>query len=372
LPALHDIRVLVAAGGTGGHLTPALAVADELAARGALVTFVTTPSQVERVGARYPAYALEMRGFERHLLARANAVTLRRLAAAAPRAWRIVSEVKPRVAVGGGGYLSGPVVALAAVRGVPSLAIEADAHLGVTNWLLSPLVSRVCLSFPIRGHKPPRYVVTGRPLSAAQLDADAPAGRAAFGLSADEPVVLVFGGSQGAQTLNRACLDAFGSGPLDLQLLHVCGPCNFDDTAAVLAARGADVEHYHLLPYTDELAHAMAVADLVVGRAGGSVAEIAALGRPAVLVPYPHATADHQTKNAAWMAAAGAAVVVADAELDGPRLGGLVRELLADRERLAHMAAASRTAGRPDATQRVADEIEDLLDERVQEQRTWS
>jgi UDP-N-acetylglucosamine--N-acetylmuramyl-(pentapeptide) pyrophosphoryl-undecaprenol N-acetylglucosamine transferase len=110
----------------------------------------------------------------------------------------------------------------------------------------------------------------------------------------------------------------------------------------------------------------------VVGRAGGSVAEIAALGRPAVLVPYPHATADHQTKNAAWMAAAGAAVVVADAELDGPRLGGLVRELLADRERLARMAAASRSAGRSDATQRVADEIEDLLDERVQEQRTWS
>ncbi len=362
----------MAAGGTGGHLTPALAVADELSARGARVTFVTTPSQVERVGSRYPAFALEMRGFERRLLARANAVTLRRLAAAAPRAWRIVSEVRPRVAVGGGGYLSGPVVALAAVRGVPSLALEADAHLGVTNFLLSPLVSRVCLSFPIKGRKPPHYVVTGRPLSAAQLHADPAAGRATFGLSAELPVVLVFGGSQGAQTLNRACLDAFGGGPLDLQLLHVCGPRHYDDTAAALATRGADVEHYHLLPYTDVLAHAMAAADLVVGRSGGSVAEIAALGRPAVLVPFPHATADHQTKNAAFLAAAGAAVVVPDAELDGARLGGLVHELLADRQRLARMAAASRTAGRPDATQRVADEIEDLLDERVQEQRTWS
>ena len=361
MPALHDTRVLVAAGGTGGHLTPALAVADELAARGASITFVTTPSQAGRVGERYPSYALEMRGFERRLVARSNAVTVRLLAAAAPRSWSICSAVRPHVAVGGGGYLSGPVVAVAALRGVPALAIESDAHLGVTNRLLARLVERVCLSFPIEGREPPRFVVTGRPLSAAQLDADADAGRAAFGLSAALPVVLVFGGSQGAQSLNEACLDAFGSGPLELQVLHVCGPRHLDAMTAALAARGADVERYRLLPYTDDLAHAMAAADLVVGRAGGSVAEIAALGRPAVLVPFPYATADHQSKNAAWMAAAGAAVVVADADLDGRRLGDLVRGLLADRPRLARMAQASREAGRPDATQRVADEVAALL-----------
>ena len=113
--------------------------------------------------------------------------------------------------MGGGGYLSGPVVAAAALRGVPALAIESDAHLGVTNRLLAPLVSRVCLSFPIEGCDAPRFVVTGRPLSAAQLAADAATGRAAFGLTA-LPVVLVFGGSQGAQSLNRACLEAFGDG----------------------------------------------------------------------------------------------------------------------------------------------------------------
>ena len=351
----------MAAGGTGGHLTPALAVADELAARGADITFVTTPSQAGRVGERYRSYALEMRGFERHLLARSNAVTLRRLAAAAPRSWGIVSAVRPHVAVGGGGYLSGPVVAVAALRGVPALAIESDAHLGFTNRLLAHLVERVCLSFPVAGREPPRFVVTGRPLSAAQLDADADAGRAAFGFTAALPVVLVFGGSQGAQSLNQACLDAFGTGPLDLQVLHVCGPRHLDQMTAALAARGADVEHYRLLPYTEDLAHAMAAADLVVGRAGGSVAEIAALGRPAVLVPFPFATADHQSKNAAWMAAAGGAVVIADADLDGRRLGGLVRELLADKARLARMAQASHEAGRPDATRRVADEVAALL-----------
>jgi UDP-N-acetylglucosamine--N-acetylmuramyl-(pentapeptide) pyrophosphoryl-undecaprenol N-acetylglucosamine transferase len=356
----------VAAGGTGGHLTPALAVADELTARGALVSFVTTPSQFARVAERFPAYALEMRGFERRLLARQNAVTLWRLAAAAPRSWGIVSAVRPQVAVGGGGYLSGPVVAAAALRRVPALAIESDAHLGVTNRLLAALVPRVCLSFPIEGREPPRFVLTGRPLSVAQLDADAATGRAAFGLSDAQPVVLVFGGSQGAQSLNRACLAAFGAGPLELQVLHVCGPRHFDEMTAALAACDADLERYRLLPYTDDLPHAMAAADLVVGRAGGSVAEIAALGRPAILVPYPFATADHQSKNAAFMAAAGAAVVVADADLDGTLLARTVRELLADTTRLARMAAASRAAGRPDATQRVADQVETLLAGRIQ------
>ena len=143
----------MAAGGTGGHLTPALAVADELTARGALVTFVTTPSQLERVAERFPAYALEMRGFERRLLARENAVTLWRLAAAAPRSWGIVSAARPQVAVGGGGYLSGPVVAAAALRRVPALAIESDAHLGVTNRLLSS--ARVA-RLPELPHRGPR------------------------------------------------------------------------------------------------------------------------------------------------------------------------------------------------------------------------
>ena len=353
--------MLVAAGGTGGHLTPALAVADELTARGASVTFVTTPTQVENVSARFATVALEMRGFERRLFARENLVTLRRLAAAAPRSWRIVSDVRPHVAVGGGGYLSGPVVAAAALRGVPGLAIESDAHLGVANRLLAPFVRRVCLSFPIEGRVPPKFVVTGRPLSTAQLGADATEGRRLFGLSDELPLLLVFGGSQGAQSLNRACLDAFARPGLDFQVLHICGPRNYDEVAAQLTARGAAVERYKLLPYTDQLAHAMAAADLIVGRAGGSVAEIAALGRPAILVPYPHATADHQAKNAAYMAAAGAAVVVADGDLDGRLLGELVGELLHDPTRLARMAAASRAAGRPQATVRVADEVERLL-----------
>jgi UDP-N-acetylglucosamine--N-acetylmuramyl-(pentapeptide) pyrophosphoryl-undecaprenol N-acetylglucosamine transferase len=364
LPVLNGKRVLVAAGGTGGHLTPALAVAEELSRRGAAISFVTTPNQAARVGERFQVFSLEMRGFDRRLWGRANLTTLRRLAVASPRAWRIVGSVRPHAAVGGGGYLSGPVVAAAATRRVPSLAIESDAHLGVTNRLLRPFVRRLCLSFPIEGLTPPRYVVTGRPLSATQLLASAERGRKVFDLKEELPVVLVFGGSQGAQSINRACLGAFGSGHLGFQLVHVCGERNYDESKAALAAGGADVERYRLVSYTDELAHAMAAADLVVGRSGGSVAEIAALGRPAILIPYPRASADHQRKNAAWMQAAGAALVIDDAELSGPRLAAAVRELLSDGGRLAQMATASRGLGRPDATQRVADEVQRLMTER--------
>ncbi len=220
------------------------------------------------------------------------------------------------MAVGGGGFASGPVVAVAAASGVPGLALEADAHLGVANRLLRPFVKRFCLSFPIDGLEPPRYVVTGRPLSPAQLDATPEQGREAFDLRPDLPVVLAFGGSQGAQSINRACVDAFGGKELDFQLVHVCGPKNADQVRRELDDRGERFERYRLVPYTDRLAAAMAAADLVVARSGGSVAELAALGKPAILVPYPYATADHQRKNAREMVAGGAALLVDDAELE--------------------------------------------------------
>lgn len=344
-------------------MAPALAVAEELTRRGAVVSFVTTPSQRSLVADTYPTYELAMRGFERRPLARQNLTTVRQLLAAAPRAWRHIGAARPRCAVGGGGYVSGPVVALAAARGIPTAAMEADSHLGVTNRLLRPYVRRVFLSFPIAGLGPPKFIVTGRPLARRQLGATAAAGRASFNLRADLPTVLVFGGSQGAQTLNRACLTAFGRPDLALQVVHVCGPRNYDEVAADMARRAVPVERYHLLAYTDRLAEAMAAADLVVGRSGGSVAEIAALGRPAVLVPYPHASADHQRKNAEWMARAGAAVVIDDAEFDGGRLGEVVASLLADEDRRAAMATASRRLGRPDATASVVDGIELLVEE---------
>ena len=359
--ALAGKTVLLAAGGTGGHLQPALAVAAEARVRGARVVVVTTPSQVERVAAQYQTYALELAGFARSLDARAYLRTARLLLAAVPRVSRILAEVRPDVAMGAGGFAGGPVTALAALHGVPALATEADAHLGVANRLLRPFVKRLCLSFPIEGLRPPKYVVTGRPLGPAQLTATAEEGREAFGLRPGSPVLLAFGGSQGAQSINRAFVDAFAGRDLPFQIVHVCGPRNLDDVRAALEARGERFERYRLVAYTDRLAAAMAAADLVVARSGGSVAELAALGRPAVLVPYPYATADHQRKNARWMVDGGAALLVDDSELDGELLERLVGELLADRPRLAAMAAASKALGRPDAAQRVADQLEAIV-----------
>ncbi len=313
------------------------------------------------MGGRYPTYAIELKGFARRVAPREYARTVALLTAAVPRVGRILREVRPDVAVGGGGFASGPVVALAALRGVPGLALEADAHLGVANRMLRPFVRRVCLSFPITGLAPPKFVVTGRPLAPWQLQATAAEGHDAFDLRPDLPVLLAFGGSQGAQSINRACVEAFGGRDAGLQVVHVCGARNHDEVRAALVARGERFEHYRLVAYTDRLAAAMAAADLVVARSGGSVAELAALGRPAILVPYPHATADHQRKNARWMVEGGAALVVDDAELDGERLGRLAGELLADRVRLAAMAAASAALGRPDAARRVVDELEKLL-----------
>jgi UDP-N-acetylglucosamine--N-acetylmuramyl-(pentapeptide) pyrophosphoryl-undecaprenol N-acetylglucosamine transferase len=358
---LSGATVLLAAGGTGGHLQPALAVAAEAEARGARVVVVTTPSQVERVRERYTTYALELKGFERRVNVRAYARTFKLLGAAVPHVRRILKEAQPDVAVGGGGFASGPVVAVAATSGVPGLALEADAHLGVANRLLRPFVKRFCLSFPIEGLEPPRYVVTGRPLSPAQISATPEEGLEAFDLSPDLPVVLAFGGSQGAQSINRACVDAFGGKDLRFQLVHVCGPKNAEQVRADLEACGERFERYRLVPYTDRLAAAMAAADLVVARSGGSVAELAALGKPAILIPYPHATADHQRKNAREMVAGGAALLVDDARLSGDVLARMVGDLLGNRERLAIMAAASAALGRPDAARQVADQVEDVL-----------
>ena len=167
--------------------------------------------------------------------------------------------------------------------------------------------------------------------------------------------MLVFGGSLGARRLNDAAVEAFGAGS-PCAVLHASGRRDHDDLRERLEELGSP-PHYHLHAYIEPFADALAAADLVVARAGGSVFEIAAAGLPAVLVPYPHATADHQTSNARWMEDAGAAVVVPDGELDGPRLAREVGTLLGAPQRLGAMANAARALARPDAAERIADEL---------------
>ncbi len=336
---------------------PALAVADALRERGAEVRFLGArgagaAGAVEAAG--YPQDLIPLRGLARRLTPR-NLTALAMAALALPRTASLLAHRRPHAVLGAGGYVAGPAAVAAWLTRRPLMLMEADSHLGVANRLGAPLARRVALAFPLAGRTGRRYMVTGRPVGRAVTSATRTAGRRSLGIDPGATAVLVVGGSQGARTLNRAAAEAFGSAP-PIEVIHVAGPALLEETRRLLDGRDHG-DRYRLVGWLDDLPGAIAAADLVVSRSGGSVFELAAIGRPAILVPYPHAAADHQAKNARWLAEAGAAVVLPDAECTGERLRGLVGALLSDRHRLDAMAEAARAAGRPDAADRVADEV---------------
>ncbi len=273
-------------------------------------------------------------------------------ALATPRAAGLLMRHRADVVVGGGGYVAGPVALAARLTGRPLLLMEADSHLGLANRLAAPLARRVTLAFPLPGRAGGRYLVTGRPVGRDVREATRTTGRRAFGILQSATVVLVVGGSQGARTLNEAAVGALGDAPMEV--IHVAGPTQLEETRRLLGDRAG--ERYRLFGWLDNLPEAIAAADIVVSRSGGSVFELAAIGRPSILVPYPYATADHQANNAKWLSDAGAAVVVPDADMNAETLRGLVGALLSHPRRQARMPAAARAGGRPDAADRVADE----------------
>ena len=223
---------------------------------------------------------------------------------------------------------------------------EADSHLGLTNRLLAGRARRVCLAFPIEGRDEPRYRLTGRPVPPTIADRDG--ARAEFGIEPGETVVLVFGGSLGARSINEAAVQAFAGAPY--RVLHVAGRRDF---AALAVPDGRYVLRDYVVPF----GLALAASDLAVARAGGSVFELAQYGLPALLVPYPHASGNHQAANARWMERAGAATVLPDADLTPERLRSEVDALVGDEARRDAMATASRRLARPDAARAIADEV---------------
>ncbi len=335
---------------------PALAVADALRARGAEVSFIGARGTGAGAAVRTAGYredAIPLKGFARAASPR-NLWAVVLAALAVPRAASVIARRRAQVVVGGGGYVAGPVALAAWLMRRPLLLTEADSHMGMANRMAAPLARRVTLAFPLAGRSGAKYVVTGRPVGAAVTRATRTAGRRAFGIDPGATVVLIVGGSQGARSLNVAAVEAFGDAP-PVEVIHVAGPRQLEETRRLLAGR-APGPRYRLVGYLEDLPDAIAAADLVISRSGGSVFELAAIGRPSILVPYPHATADHQAKNARWLAEAGAAVVLPDADCSGERLRELVGALLADRRRLEGMAEAARAVGRPDAADVVAEQ----------------
>jgi UDP-N-acetylglucosamine--N-acetylmuramyl-(pentapeptide) pyrophosphoryl-undecaprenol N-acetylglucosamine transferase len=337
-----------------------MAVADELRASGAAVSFIGTRARVEAEmvpAAGYEIDFVKVRGIDRRNLLRAAGAGSEALGAVRA-ARRILQRRQADVVLGGGGFVAGPA-GLAAVRlGIPLVLTEADSHLGLANRLLAGRARRVCLAFPIAGREGERYLLTGRPVPTEVLVADRGAARARFGIGAGERCLFVVGGSQGARSINVAAVEAFAErGGRDFRVLHLSGRRDHEELRARLEG-APHAEGYELIAFEPGgLGEVLAAADLVLGRSGGSIFEVAAAGRPAILVPYPHATADHQSANAAWMERAGAALRIADAELDAERLAAAVGELFGDAERLAAMAAASRELAMPDAARRIADEV---------------
>ncbi len=303
-----------------------------------------------------PAAGYELRVIAVEGLSRTNPLkALRAMAKAAGAvltAWRLLGELRPGAVMGGGGYVAGPVGLAAVLRRIPLVLTEADSHLGVANRMLAPFARRVCLAFPLEGRDGERYRVTGRPVPAPA--ADRAAARERFGIAADERVLVVFGGSLGARTINDAAVEAFARAD-DLHVLHAAGERDLAALRERLAQ--APAGHYDLRGFVDGFGDALLAGDLVVARAGGSIFEVAAAGRPAILVPYPFAAGDHQAANARWMERAGAAVVVPDGELTPERLAREVAALLDDPARLAAMAAASKGLARPDAAREIAGEL---------------
>jgi UDP-N-acetylglucosamine--N-acetylmuramyl-(pentapeptide) pyrophosphoryl-undecaprenol N-acetylglucosamine transferase len=345
---------------------PAIAVADALRAEGAEVSFLGTRDRAEAQlvpGAGYEIDFLRVSGLDRRNPLKA-VIAAGQAAKAVGAARRLLGARRADVVMGGGGYVAGPA-GLAAVRlGLPLVLTEADSHLGLANRLLARRARRVCLAFPIPGREGDPYVVTGRPVPRAVLEADPTVARRRFGIPGPADCVTIVGGSLGARSINLAAFEAYTRLERGLPhdhvgepwILHVSGRRDYPELRRRWEAQGRP-ERYTLIQYEPNLGDVLAAADLVVARAGGSVMEIAAAGRPAILIPYPHATGDHQTANARWMADGGAAAVIPDGELTAERLSAAIAQLLSDESRLRAMSIAARRLAKPDAAERIAREI---------------
>ncbi|MCB0829948.1 MAG: undecaprenyldiphospho-muramoylpentapeptide beta-N-acetylglucosaminyltransferase [Solirubrobacterales bacterium] len=358
-------NVVIAAGGTAGHVVPALAVADELRDRGVTVSFLGARGRLEAElvpGAGYEVDLLDLSGIDRKNPVKA-ARAAAQAAAAIPRAGKLIRGRGADAVIGGGGFVAGPAGVAARRLKLPLVLTEADRHLGLANRLLAKRANRVCLAFPIEGLEGPNVRITGRPVGRAVLTADRERARERFGIAGDARCLLVMGGSQGARSINFAAIEALAERPgRDFDVIHVSGSRDH----AEIQGRLAEAPHgdrYTLLEYEPDMGDGIVASDLALARSGASVFELAALGRAAVLVPYPYATGDHQTANADWMVEAGAAVVVSDADLDADRLLSEVGSILGDPDRLAGMSRASKSLARPNAAAEVAEEVMGLIGE---------
>jgi len=356
------MRVVIAGGGTGGHLFPGLAVARALKARipDAQISFAGTAAGIEARVIPSTEFALDVirsAGLKgKSLAARVRAAAL--LPLGGVDAWRLISRRNPEVVIGVGGYSSGPVVAIAALRGIPTMVLEQNAVPGLTNRLLARVVSRAAVTYEASlKHFGSRGFVSGNPVRREFLEVnDDPVHDAA--LNASRVRVLVFGGSQGAHAINLALVEAaprLAAAAETLDLVCQTGARDFDMVRDAFERHGVAgrVERF-----IDAMDREMKAAAIVVSRAGATtLAEVTAAGRPSILVPLPTATDDHQRHNARALEIAGAAELVEQKDLTGDRLADRILALAGDRERRRQMSARARQLARPRAAEEIVDAV---------------
>lgn len=363
-------RILFAGGGTAGHVFPAVAVARAIQRLDPTVepVFIGTPDRLE--DRLVPAAGFRIHHVAALPLPRRLSPGLLRvpggLRAAVRRCEAILREEEATGVATFGGYVSFPLSWAAARMGLPLVIHEQNAMPGLANRFAGRWAARIAVTFPgsaERFAQPDRVVVTGNPVReeilSLDLDGRRAASRTAFGLDPDTPTLLVFGGSQGARSLNRAAVRSYGlwAAPEQLQILHAAGSALHGEAAAAWeAARAAGPgPRVRCVDFIDDMGAAYAAADIVVCRAGATtIAELTALGRPSVLVPYPHATRDHQMHNARALALVGGAQVIEDGDLTARRLVDAVEPWIADPATRDEAARSARVFGRRDAAVQVA------------------
>jgi UDP-N-acetylglucosamine--N-acetylmuramyl-(pentapeptide) pyrophosphoryl-undecaprenol N-acetylglucosamine transferase len=363
---MTPLAVVIAGGGTGGHLYPGIAVARELRRRdpSVVVTFAGTARGIEARVLPKEGFVLDvirsagLKGGSPAALARGLAL----LPLSGLDAWRIISRRRPDLVVGVGGYSSGPVVAAAAARGVATMLLEQNAVPGFTNRMLARGVGAAAVTFEstvpfFRG----RAFVSGNPVRPEFLVPEAAVERPAHGRAAAPPRILIFGGSQGAHAINMAMVEAapvLAAHHGGLALTHQTGARDLERVRDGYRQAGVDAR---VEPFLYEMDREVKAADLVVCRAGATtIAELTAAGKPAVLIPLPTAADDHQRMNAAVLARAGAAELIEQQELTGAHLAARILALAGDAARRTAMGAAARAFARPDAARVIVDRALEL------------
>jgi UDP-N-acetylglucosamine--N-acetylmuramyl-(pentapeptide) pyrophosphoryl-undecaprenol N-acetylglucosamine transferase len=351
MPAPNPIRVIIAGGGTGGHVIPALAIARELQSEfNAEVTFVGTSRGIENrlvPQAGFPLKLIEVGQLNRVSLV-TRFKTLFALPLSVVEASQLLADLKPSVVIGVGGYASGPAMLAAILRRIPTMVFEPNFVPGMVNRKLARWTRIAAVHFAETGRWFRNYRVTGVPVR-KEFFAIPPRDPAA------SPCLLVFGGSQGARAINDAVVKsvaALKTAIPNLRILHQTGPRQFDEIAAAYKTAGEDVE---AAPFIENMAQSFADADLIVCRSGAStVAEVAAAGKAAIFIPLPTAADDHQRRNAESLVAQNAAWMIPEAELTPDRLVSVVAQAFGDRNRLAQVGEKARTLAHPDAAREIA------------------